>query len=1425
MSLPGLAADVFRARYGEPTRAQALAWPAIAAGEHALVIAPTGSGKTLAAFYAFLARMIETPPAARGIELVYVSPLKALATDIERNLRAPLLALTDEALRRGLTPAPVTVQVRTGDTPAAARSAMTRRPPRVLVTTPESLYLLLTSAGGRESLGAVRAVIVDEVHALVPGKRGVHLALSLERLELLTGRPVQRIGLSATVAPPEEAARWLGGRDAAGAPRPVTILDAGERKEIDVAVIAPADPAVVGPRGMWPPIAAELAAIVERHRSTLIFCSSRRLAERVTGMVNAAAGRPLALSHHGSVSKERRQDIEAQLKAGQLRAVVATGSLELGIDVGAVDCVVQVQSPKAVSRALQRIGRSGHVVGGVPKGRVVPTHRADFVECAAVARAVLARAVEETRSPRACLDVLAQQIVAEVAAARGGVAARELYAAYRRAEPYHLLPWEDFAAVIEMLAGRYQSSALRDMRPRLDWDRRRGRLAALPGTRLVATSRPGTIPDRGLFRVEREETREKLGELDEEFVFESRVGEVFVLGATPWRITRIQRDRVIVRAAGPGEPARMPFWRGEGPGRSLAVGAAVGALVREIGERLEAGDEAARAHVRATCAADEAAARAVVDHVARQRQSGAPIPDDRTVVVELYEDELGDARVALLSPFGGRVHAAWAILVAAEARARLGLDVPHAPADDGVLFRAPGGDAAERLLGMARWIPAAEAAARLDAEIEGTPLYQGLFRDAAQRALILPGRGPKGRMPLWLARLRAADLAQLMGAHPDFPVAREARREALEEALDVAGLVALLSRIEKGELRVVTVKRSLPSPFASQLELAFTTAFLYEGDSPRLERRARALAAGPAAAAVLLSPEELEDLIDPDAVARLEQARQHVAPGTRARTPEELAEVLRRLSELDDAELAARFDGDAAAAIEALYRAGRIARRRGRWILDEDTELWRDLDDPVDAGRAARAELAQRFAAARGPFTTGELAARHGLPEEEAAEALEALARDGQLLRGRFLRGAREATWCDRRNLAEAHRRTLALLRDHAAPVGVARLAQFLLERQGAADVAGAVRLLSGFAAPQETLERDLLWRRVSPYHPPLLDAACAAGEVVWSLDGPRLTVAPRGELEVWHDAPAMEPSPDEAAVLAALEAGGALFGPELVERARLAGAAAYVAVWSLIRKGQVTNDAYEALRRAVAAGFDPVEAGLDLGAARLSLRQIAAKARRSPWVGRFSRAPAWTGSPEERAALQAAILLRRYGVVGKAVAAAEPRALPWPLLEEALARLELRGEVVRGLFVDGLGPYQVALPEAVDELRAARDASALALVSACDPACPYGALAPEAEGRVARLPSSYLVLRGGAPLLLVEGFGKRVTPLSDAPDDVVAAGLATLRGLLAVPAHLRGVRAVTVHRFGDREAAEAQALFARAGFTRDGDRMVLSAV
>jgi ATP-dependent Lhr-like helicase len=1436
----------FRAGFGDPTPAQVLSWPAIGAGQSVLIAAPTGSGKTLAAFWAFLADMIDTAPAEPGVELLYVSPLKALASDIEKNLRAPIELLASTFRSAGRRPTPIPVMVRTGDTAAKERAAFVRRPPRVLVTTPESLYLVLTSPRARAGLRSVRAVIVDEIHALADGKRGAHLLLSLERLETLTGRPLQRIGLSAT-APLAATAAWLGGQDATGRPRPISILDAGGRKTLDLRVRWAGEGVAQKPGSIWPHVAETLVGSIGRHLTTLVFANSRRLAERMTALINDAAGRPLALAHHGAMARERRHELEARLKAGDLPALVATGSLELGIDVGAIELVVQLGSPKSVARGLQRVGRAGHLVGATAKGRIIAAHRGDLIEAAAVARGMRTLSLEPLRPPRGCLDVLAQHLVAEVAAAPAPVPLGELFDMCRRAWTYRDLRWEDYVAVVEMLAGRYQSPVLRDFRPRLDWDRRRNLLAALPGSRARATARPGTIPDRGLYRVELAGERTRLGELDEEFVHESRVGDVFLLGASAWRLRKILRDRVVVEPAAPGEPARMPFWRGEGLGRGVALGRAVGRLRRELCERLAcAGTEGASgvsAWLEAECALDPAAAEVAIETIVRQRDATGVVPDDRTIVLEQFEDDEGWTRVALLSPFGRGLHQTWALVLAESARARLGIDVPYAVADDGIVFRVPDGDAAAALTGAGGWLAPGDATAIVNRVIDQTPLYASLFREAAQRALVLSG-GRGGRAPLWLARLRAADLEQLMRDHDDFPVAREARREALADVLELEALEDLIGALGRGEAAAVSVRRSLPSPMAAGLMTAFTAAFLYEADAPRAERRARALAAGRGAAHELFAPEELEDLLEPDAVLALEARRQHLAPGTQARTAEEMEWIVRRVGELDAAEIVARFcagPGDdaaaalapparlaataALAALAELTRTGRLVPVTiagvERFVAAEDEELWRRGDE------TAWLEILARFAAARGPFTAVAAATRLGLAEAQARTLLDAMVERERLARGRFVRAGGEESYCDRQNLAELHRRSLSLLRDRSAPVGAAALASFWLARHRAGSVAGAAALLAGFRAPIGAYERELLWWRVPGYQLAFLDAACAIGEVAWFLDDAKVGLCPRVELGAWVPGPAAADAPldpNERAVLAALDARGAQFAAELLAAARLDVRALFTAVWSLARRGLVAGDAFDAVRRAAALDFAPASGDVDLAHTVDALRR-ARKARPSPWVGRFARLPAPL-SAEERAAIQAAGLLRRYGIVGKRVAEAESGLEPWPAIEAALRQLELRGELTRGWFVDGLGPYQVAAPGAVDDLRAARDPEALALLAASDPCNPWGVVAPlPGEGRATRSPSTHLVLRGGAPLLVIEGHGRRVTPVADAPPTVISQGLGLIARLLAPPAALRAIRSLAVHEYAGQPAAAAADHFVAAGFERDGERMVLGAV
>ncbi|MGZ8482089.1 MAG: DEAD/DEAH box helicase, partial [Candidatus Limnocylindria bacterium] len=848
----------FSESFAAPTRAQELGWPAIGAGRHTLIHAPTGSGKTLAAFLWCVDRLLTDPPrqaAQRSVRVLYVSPLKALTYDVERNLRAPLAGIRRTAERLGVTVDQVRVGSRTGDTPADARRQLAKDPPEILVTTPESLYLLLTSQA-RETLRGVEHVIVDEVHAMAGTKRGAHLALSLERLSHLTGADPQRIGLSATQRPLSAIAGFLG-----GAGREVSIVDAGARKELDLEVIVPIedmarmgdtiepDEAPGGPaagpearHSIWPSIHPRLLELIRAHRSTLIFVNSRRLAERLAARLNELAGEELVRAHHGSIAREQRLEIEEQLKNGSLPALVATSSLELGIDMGAIDLVVQIEAPPSVASGMQRIGRAGHQVGEPSTGKIFPKYRGDLVEAAVVVERMKAGAIEETRIPRNPLDVLAQQVVAICAMERWTV--DDLHRLVTRADNFRDLSREQLTGVLDMLSGRYPSDEFADLKPRVVWDRVTDEVASRNDARVVAITSGGTIPDRGLYGVflpgdAAGRGGRRVGELYEEMVYESRVGEVFLLGASSWRIEEILPDRVIVTPA-PGEPGKMPFWHGDAVGRPVELGRAIGTFLREL-EPMSAADATTR--VRADHALDELAARNLVAYLADQREVTGVLPTDRTIIVERFRDELGDWRVAILTPFGGRVHAPWAMAIEARFRERHGVEVQAMWSDDGIAVRLPEGVESDgSTIESALLVEPEEVEELLTSELGGSALFAARFRENAARALLLPRRRPGQRTPLWMQRQRSADLLRVASNYGSFPIILETYREVLRDVFDVPALVDLLGSIRARRIRVVSVETRSASPFASSLLFDYVGSFMYEGDAPLAERRAAALA-------------------------------------------------------------------------------------------------------------------------------------------------------------------------------------------------------------------------------------------------------------------------------------------------------------------------------------------------------------------------------------------------------------------------------------------------------------------------------------------------------------------------------------------------------------------------------------------------------
>src|SRR5215211_7074733 len=1035
----------FSGAFDAPTPAQALGWPAIATGEHTLIQAPTGSGKTLAAFLYGIDRLSAAPGA--GLRLLYVSPLKALNYDVERNLRGPLSGLASD----------LRVAVRTGDTPAKERAAMLRTPPDILITTPESLFLLLTSRA-RELLRTVETVILDEVHAVAGTKRGAHLALSVERLDRLPARPIQRIALSATQRPLDEIGRFVSGG------RPIRLVDAGTAKELDLEVVVPTEDmrapgATIAPYqpehtdtsglgagtdpshgSIWPSIYPEVLRLVQEHRSTIVFVNNRRLAERFALRLNELAETDLARAHHGSLAREQRVEIEELLKRGQIPCLVATSSLELGIDMGAVDLVVQIESPKSVARGLQRIGRAGHELGAVSKGRIFPKFRADLLESAVVARRMLDGAIEETKIPRNPLDVLAQQIVAICADEE--IAVDELHSLVRGAYPFADLSRVQLENVLDMLDGRYPSDEFVELRARVIWDRTGGVVRGRQGARRLAVTNAGTIPDRGLFGVYLVEGGGRVGELDEEMVYEARAGQTFLLGASTWRIEEITRDRVLVSPA-PGVPGAVPFWKGEGVGRPYELGEAIGVTSREL---VALSDEQALAKLRDEHSLDDRAAQNLIAFLGEQQAATGAVPSDRTIVVERFRDEIGDWRLCILTPFGGRVHAPWALALGARLRESLGLEAQAIWSDDGIAIHLPDVDAPPPIDDVL--LEPEQVEELVMQELGDTALFGARFRENAGRSLLIPRRRPGERTPLWQQRLKAQSLLQVARRYPAFPVVLETYRECLQDVFDLPSLKKLLRGLRTRQIDLVDVETASASPYAASLLFDYVANYMYEDDTPAAERRAQALSLDRDLLRELLGQEELRDLIDPGALEEVERQLRGDP-----RTLDELHDLLRRRGDLREDE----YDEDLAALLLAEQRAVlvRVAGEE-RLVAAEDAGRYRDALGAMPPGGLPEAfleaeeeplhSLLRRFARTRGPFTTAEANERFGLDVEPILRELE---RADQLVRGELRPGGSEREWCEPEVLRRLRRASLAALRREVEPAEHAAFGRFLPSWQG----------------------------------------------------------------------------------------------------------------------------------------------------------------------------------------------------------------------------------------------------------------------------------------------------------------------------------------------------------------------------------------
>jgi ATP-dependent Lhr-like helicase len=1390
----------FEQTFDEPTPAQAGGWPAIASGAHTLIQAPTGSGKTLAAFLWALDR---SRPGL-GTQVLYVSPLKALNYDVERNLRSPLAGIGSA----------LSVAVRTGDTSPKERAAMLRAAPDILITTPESLYLMLTSRA-REILTTIGTVIVDEVHALAGTKRGAHLALSLERLERLVSSPIQRIALSATQRPLEEIGRFVSGG------RPIELVDAGRAKELDLEVVVPLEDMREPGEGnsVWPSIYPALLRLVESHRSTIVFVNNRRLAERLALRLNELAEREIARAHHGSLAREQRIEVEELLKKGDIPALVATSSLELGIDMGAVDLVIQVESPKSVARGLQRVGRAGHRIDEPSRGRVFPKFRADLLECAVVAERMREGAIEETKIPRNPLDVLAQQIVA--IASQEEIAVEDLHDLVRGAYPFRDVTRPQLDNVLDMLAGRYPSEEFAELRPRITWDRIGGRIRGRQGARRLAVTNAGTIPDRGLFGVYLVDGGGRVGELDEEMVYEARAGQTFLLGASTWRIEEITRDRVLVSPA-PGVPGAVPFWKGEGVGRPYELGEAIGRTARELASL---DDSTATKRLVSRHALDERAAANLLVYLREQEAATGAVPSDRTVVVERFRDEIGDWRLCVLTPFGGRVHAPWALALAARLRDSLGLEVSAIWSDDGIALHLPDAEAAPPVEDVL--VDPDEVEELVVAELGQTALFGARFRENAARALLIPRRRPGQRTPLWQQRLKAQGLLQVARRYSDFPVVLETYRECLQDVFDLPALRGLLSALRERRVDLVDVETPTASPFASSLLFDYVATYMYEDDTPLAERRAQALALDRDLLRELLGQEELRDLLDPGALAELEEELRG-SP----RSADELHDLLLRRGDLRVGE----FDPELASSLELERRAIRI-RIGGdeRLIAAEDAGRYRDAlgamppsglpEAFLGVEEAPLSGILVRFARGRGPFTTQEAAQRFGLTLERAEEELAALEADARLVRGELRPGGADREWCDPAVLRRLRRASLATLRKEIEPVEQAALARFLPAWQGVdrrATLREVLVSLQGVSLPVALWESDVLPRRVPDYQPAQLDQLCASGEVVWVGAG-----LERAALFFRDDAPALGrlgalPPPEGAAherIRAALR-GTAVFWSDLLREAEIEAEALLPALWELVWAGEVTNDFWQPLR-ARRRYMTPRKATGTARSRRFSRQRSEAV---TATQGRWSLTDSiFEGEPDPRALAE--LMLERQGIVTRDGARAEGVPGGYAAVYQELRKLETLGVCRRGYFVEGLGGAQFALPGAVERLRQVPEEEGAFVVAAADPAQPYGAVVPwpkRAGARAARVAGAYVVFVGGEPALFVERGGRSLVPLREPEDSWLPEALEAL----VLHARRAGLKRLAVERFDGDPVAETQImpLLVDAGFVAGPRRAVLRA-
>jgi len=1544
----------FTKAFGEPSPPQALGWPSISSGNHTLLVAPTGSGKTLAAFLWCINHLVYdlveveeniskpprgfaiSPPHRRGdvstkvpkgrvetggVKILYISPLKALNNDIHRNLEIPLQGILNEAKLQNISLSPIRSAVRTGDTTQTERNRMLKHPPDILITTPESLYLMLSSEKARRMFHSVRYVIVDEIHAVSSNKRGVHLSVTLERLEELvkhsrneSEQTFVRIGLSATQKPLEEVAKFLGGMKWVAQelkPREVKIVDAGYKKNVDLQVVcAPRDFTNMLSDSAWNSIYPKLLEEIFSHKTTLIFVNNRRLAERLSAKLNemlegttdtfnnyavpffnrnqvfenqalSIENRKLTMplygipysgienlekhtlkptikntqseihapqsisapfkvfAYHGSMSRTVREQLESDLKSGKLRALVTTSALELGIDIGSVDLVIQIQSPKGIARGLQRVGRSGHLVSAQSKGRIFVTHREDLLESAVVAKGMTEHAIEKTFIPQNCLDVLAQQIVAMVGVADWNV--EELFSLVRQSYCYHSLTENIFHSVLDMAAGRYTNEAFRELRARIIWNKLHNTLTALPGSLTLALTNAGTIPDRGYYGVYLEDLKTKVGEVDEEFIYESRTGDTFILGTNIWRMIDIDSSKVIVQPA-PGHPARMPFWRGEMIGRTYELALKLGEFTEQMeapagspkgGEQKEERNTAPSSfweEGQGGGLLDDHSIRNIIEYIEEQKEATHLVPSHKTIVVEGFRDEIGDPRIVVHSRFGKGINGLLGLVLLQNLQQRLEIEIQMLYNDDGILFRCSD---VERLpLDILSSIDFNSAQQIILEQLPSSPLFGALFRQNAERALLLPKGNPGKRRPFFLQRLKAADLLQIVKQYSDFPIVIETMRECLNDVLDFEHFKDVLSKIESGKIRVHTVQTETPSPFASSLLFDFTMIYMYESDDPKSSTKQSAELRTQLNRELLsevVQIEAVKSVVRHDAVAKVEEQLQFTSATRKARSTSELMEVFLRLGELTEEELYER--SEQREFVQELKEKNIIVPitvgNRTYYISAEEIPLYAPfskIDTAVSAAlpehlRSSQFEREEalryvitRMLRSHGPLPINELAERYHIEMNTCAQILFSLEKNENLIHGILTQERAEEQWCYRPNLERIHRASINILRKEITPATIADFTQLLLQwqhrhpstqEQGEDGIRAIIDKLQGFTLPSELWEAEIFRNRVRHYDSSVVRSLVSRGEIVcagtnsgkseWIVRGEGIFFLNEKEKLLENLS-----SPSQK-VYNFLKENGASFLSDIREGMNLSLTSLNHSLSDLFWRGIVTNDVVdEALnvkRYRSSEGEMPEERIEIVNPRRNPFSKVAVRSVRKA----LKNVPGWRGrwslvhtrnilgskiSDEEKIRRQAQQLLMRYGIVAREIAKREENLLQWSMLAMEFQRMEMRGEIRRGYFVEGLSGMQYALPEAVrmlESIKAEKNIDELPIViNACDPANPYGvgvelSLAGfnfEQLPRISRLASNFIVFSKGTPIAWLENFGARIFFTAEHLPDVVKGGL-----------------------------------------------------